>query len=138
MAILIAYDGSKPAQKAVEHAIAEHSDRELILLGVIEVAGGATSAGINLAQEKLKETRAETGTEISNELKERLDEADIEFEIETAFGEPAREIVRYAEENDVDHILIGNHGRSGVSRILLGSVAENVVRRAPMPVTVVR
>jgi len=46
--------------------------------------------------------------------------------------------VEYAEESDVDHIVIGSHGRSGVSRILLGSVAESVVRRADMPVTVVR
>ncbi|MFW6265865.1 MAG: universal stress protein, partial [Halanaeroarchaeum sp.] len=44
----------------------------------------------------------------------------------------------YVEETDVDHVVIGSHGRSGVGRILLGSVAERVVRRSPTPVTVVR
>nr|WP_231512990.1 universal stress protein [Haloferax mediterranei] len=53
-------------------------------------------------------------------------------------GDPAREIIRYAEERDVDTIVIGSHGRSFVVRMLLGSVAEAVVRRAPTPVLVVR
>lgn len=39
---------------------------------------------------------------------------------------------------DVDHVAVGSHGRSGVSRLLLGSVAESVMRRPPVPVTVVR
>jgi len=138
MAILIAYDGSKPAGKAVDHAIAEHPEKELILLRVVEVAGGATSAGFNMIIEKLKQRRNEGTADVPARIKERLDDAGVEFEVETVFGEPAKEIVRFAEENDVEQILIGNHGRSGVSRVLLGSVAEKVVRRAPMPVTVVR
>jgi nucleotide-binding universal stress UspA family protein len=51
---------------------------------------------------------------------------------------PARAIVDYAEEHDVAHTVVGSHGRTGVTRVLLGSVAENVMRRAPCPVTVVR
>jgi nucleotide-binding universal stress UspA family protein len=57
---------------------------------------------------------------------------------ETAVGSPTREILSYADRNDIDQIVIGSHGRSGVTRVLLGSVAEAVVRRAPVPVTVVR
>ena len=49
-----------------------------------------------------------------------------------------REIIGFAEDNDVSHIVIGSHGRTGASRVLLGSVAQTVVRRAPTPVTVVR
>jgi len=138
MVLLIAYDGSDPAQNAVEHAIAEHADREMVLLSVIEVSGGATAAGIDLVQEEVKEARGETKKRISAELSDRLDDAGIEFEIETAVGQPAREIVRYAEDHDVEHVVVGNHGRTGLSRVLLGSVAETVVRRASMPVTVVR
>ncbi|MDZ7731022.1 MAG: universal stress protein [Natrialbaceae archaeon] len=52
-------------------------------------------------------------------------------------GKPAKAIVAYAEEHDVDHIMIGSHGRKGVSRVLLGSVAERVARRSPVPVTIV-
>src|SRR5215471_11197639 len=53
-------------------------------------------------------------------------------------GPPFLEILRYATENDIDLIVMGTHGRSGVSHMLLGSVAERVVRRAPCPVLTVR
>ena len=51
-------------------------------------------------------------------------------------GSPAKEIVEYAEEN-CDYIVMGTHGRSGVDRLLIGSVAERVVRSAPVPVTTI-
>jgi len=59
-------------------------------------------------------------------------------ETRTRLGTPAQEILEYVERNPIDHVVIGSHGRSGVARILLGSVAEVVVRRSPVPVTVVR
>lgn len=52
-------------------------------------------------------------------------------------GSPAHEIVTYACENKIDLIILGTHGRSGMSRALLGSVAERVVRTAPCPVLTV-
>lgn len=53
-------------------------------------------------------------------------------------GAPAQEIVRCAEEREVDVIVMGTHGRGGVSHFILGSVAEQVIRTAPCPVLVVR
>ncbi len=53
-------------------------------------------------------------------------------------GHPARTIVPYAEEHDADHVVVGSHGREGLSRPLLGSVAETVVRRSPVSVTIAR
>ncbi len=53
-------------------------------------------------------------------------------------GPPFVEIIRYAKENDVDLIILGTHGRTGLSHMLLGSVAEKVVRKAPCPVLTVR
>jgi universal stress protein A len=53
-------------------------------------------------------------------------------------GDPAGEIVRIAAEEGADMIVLGTHGRSGMSRMLMGSVAEAVVRRAPCPVLVYR
>ena len=53
------------------------------------------------------------------------------------FGRPAGEIVRYAQANGIDLIVVGTHGRTGVTRALLGSVAEAVVRLAPCPVLAV-
>lgn len=51
---------------------------------------------------------------------------------------PADEIVKYADEEAIDLIVIGTHGRSGVAHLLMGSVAEKVVRAAPCPVLTVR
>jgi nucleotide-binding universal stress UspA family protein len=51
---------------------------------------------------------------------------------------PFPEILRYAAANDIDLIVMGTHGRGGVSHLLLGSIAEKVVRRAPCPVLTVR
>jgi nucleotide-binding universal stress UspA family protein len=61
-------------------------------------------------------------------------------EVDTAAdaGDPSQRILEWIDEHDVDHVVIGCHGRSGVARWLLGSVAETVVRRAPVPVTAVR
>lgn len=53
-------------------------------------------------------------------------------------GAPFLEIIRYARENEIDLIVVGTHGRSGLSHALMGSVAERVVRKAPCPVLTVR
>ncbi|MGH7127051.1 MAG: universal stress protein [Planctomycetaceae bacterium] len=56
----------------------------------------------------------------------------------TRHGPPFVEIIRYARDQDVDLIVLGTHGRSGLVHVLLGSVAEKVVRKAPCPVLTVR
>ncbi|MGH6691341.1 MAG: universal stress protein [Gammaproteobacteria bacterium] len=53
-------------------------------------------------------------------------------------GSPASEIVRHANEAHADVVIMGTHGRTGLSRVLLGSVAERVIRTAPCPVLTVR
>lgn len=53
-------------------------------------------------------------------------------------GRPARRILETVETADVDHVVMGNRGRSGIRRVLFGSVAETVTRRASVPVTIVR
>ena len=52
-------------------------------------------------------------------------------------GKPSDEIVRYAKEHEIDVVVMGTHGRQGVARAVLGSVAERVVRRASCPVLTV-
>lgn len=56
----------------------------------------------------------------------------------TCKGSPFTEIVRYAGENKIDLIVLGTHGRSGLAHVVLGSVAEHVVRKAGCPVLTVR
>ncbi len=62
----------------------------------------------------------------------------VAFTHRLAMGDPASEIVRIAAEEGVEMIVLGTHGRSGLTRMLMGSVAETVVRRAPCPVLVYR
>ncbi|ERH08794.1 MAG: universal stress protein UspA related nucleotide-binding protein [halophilic archaeon J07HX64] len=138
MTVLVAYDGSDPAREAVEYALEEHSDDEVVLLRVVEVAGGATDAGFELLRDQLDDRRDTVSSEIAEELDDLLDTTDVDVRLETTTGDPANEIVGYADEHDIDHIIVGSYGRGGVSRVLLGSVAETVARRSAIPVTIVR
>ena len=64
--------------------------------------------------------------------------SDISFEHRLVMGDPASEIVRVAKEEHPELIVLGTHGRTGLSRILMGSVAEAVMRHAPCPVLIYR
>ena len=64
----------------------------------------------------------------------RPTDAAVPFEHRMATGDPASEIVALATDEKVDMIVLGTHGRTGLGRLLMGSVAEAVVRRAPCPV----
>jgi len=135
MAVLVAYDGSEPAVKAVEHAAAEH-DEELVLLRVTETADSSLEAGIELAQDALSDDD-ETDV-LSEEVRDRLASDAVSYRVERVLGDPTEKIAAVAGREEIDHVVVGSHGRTGVSRVLLGSVAESVVRHAPVPVTVVR
>lgn len=67
-----------------------------------------------------------------------LKDANMKIRHELVRGDPATEIVRLANDNKADLIVMGSHGRSGLSRLLLGSVAEKVLRTAPCPVLTVK
>jgi universal stress protein A len=62
----------------------------------------------------------------------------VPVEVKIAVGKPAEEILRVAREQGVDLIVMGTHGRTGLRHVLLGSVAEKIVRAAPCPVFTVR
>lgn len=68
----------------------------------------------------------------------RLEEAGYTISLGVLFGDPAEEIVRIAGDENVDLIAMTTHGRSGLSRLLMGSVAESVLRRTSIPVLLVR
>lgn len=83
-----------------------------------------------------KEWETEAGTRLQQLVP---DDADRErVTVVTRTGDPARQIVAYAADNEVDLLVIGTHGRGFVAHVFLGSVAEQVVRRAPCPVLTVR
>lgn len=134
--ILIPVDGSPQSEQAAEFAATEWPDAELLALYVIDpVEAGYAAGRVPAAGEQWYEEakdRAEAFFEDAGEAAGR----DIETEVEV--GRPAATIVEVADDDDVDMIVMGSHGREGLSRILLGSVAEHVLRESPVPVTVVR
>ena len=134
--ILFPTDGSKGAEKAVEHALslAEKYDAELYVLNVVDIRSQSTADVWNNVLGELEEA----GREITEEIVESAKDESIEVNSEVIKGIPSKEIVSYAEENDVDLIVMGTHGRTGLDRVLMGSVAEKVVRTADSPVMTVR
>jgi nucleotide-binding universal stress UspA family protein len=140
--VLIPVDGSEQSDTAIQHALEEFEGARLLLLHVINPAraGYGAQAGIPTSSEEwLEEAEAEADALFAG-AEERAHGYDVDVETATEVGNPSRIIVEFTEEDDrgVDHVVMGSHGRSGLSRVLLGSVAENVVRRSTVPVTVVR
>ena len=138
--ILVPLDGSSQAWEAFEFAIDEFPDDELVLLKVINPAeaGYSAQASIPSFSEEWYEHAQSEAEHLFERARDRASDRDVVVSEDTIVGKPSRAIVQYAEEHDVDQIVMGSHGRSGVTRVLLGSVAEGVVRRAPVPVTIVR
>ncbi|MDZ7700659.1 MAG: universal stress protein [Halobacteriales archaeon] len=138
--VLVPHDGSPQADEALEHALREYPDADVTVLHVIDPSDTGYSAGAMLPDfsEQWYEAAKATAEEIFTAAKELAADHGGEFRTARELGRPSRQIVDYADANDADHIVIGSHGRTGVSRILLGSVAETVARRSPVPVTVVR
>lgn len=140
MSILVAMDDSDPARKALEYVFSEHSGEEITVLHVLGLPESATvgEARMYIDWDELMEQKREHAEALFDEARELAAAHDATITTETVVGRPDRAILEYVEENDVDHVFVGSHGRSGVSRLLLGSVADKVVRRAPVPVTVIR
>ncbi len=139
--ILVPVDFSEGSEVAVHHAlnIARHLDTALVLLhvGVIlehpEDLPGAGSIYAGVARAQLEADRAQLG-----ELRTRISGQGVEVSQMIADGFADTAIVDAAAELDADLIVMGSHGRSGIRRMLLGSVAERVVRLAPCSVLVAR
>lgn len=137
--ILVPYDGSEPAADALRYALERFPDPEVTVLYVVATPDGYWTAfeddptalpGYERATEQGEGLLADAAT--------LADDLGHEVETEVVHGTPAARIVETAEAESIDTVVIGSHGREGVSRVLLGSVAETVVRRSPVPVLVVR
>lgn len=138
--ILLPVDRSDHAEAAYRLAVKLFEDSTLVLLHVIDPADASFSAEASVPNipEDWYETRKNRAEEQFAELDALAEEAGLETEHLVETGKPAGTIVDIADSEAIDHIVMGSHGRQGVSRILLGSVAETVVRRSPVPVTVAR
>jgi nucleotide-binding universal stress UspA family protein len=140
--ILVATDFSEPSAVAVKYAVAlaEAFGASLHVLHVIEEfyvhgwAGEGYIPDIGSLRQAMRE-------QANAQLQKTLTPADQErFHAQTVikWGAPFVEIVRYAKEQGIDLVVMGTHGRGPIAHMLMGSVAEKVVRKAPCPVLTVR
>lgn len=140
--VLVPIDDSERSSHALEHALEIHPDARITALHVVDprkfYAGTGIEGSITSDYERIQEGYEQQARALLEDAREAAAERGVEIETEYLTGAVARSVVDYAAEHDVDQIVMGSHGRSGASRILLGSVAETVTRRSPVPVTIVR
>jgi nucleotide-binding universal stress UspA family protein len=137
MTVLVPVDGSDPARAALELALDDHPDAELLLLHVVDPGRALLQYGAGDLDAATDAAQA-TADRLLAAAAELAASRGVAVETEVGFGDPARTILEYAALDGVERVYLGSHGRSGVTRVLLGSVAETVTRRSPVPVTVVR
>lgn len=141
--VLVAIDGSAQSWSAFDHAMEQFDGERITVLTVVDPLEGVYSdvEGGYYTHETYEQA-VEAGEDLIEDARDRAEAsgalARTTFETTVEVGRPSTEILSFAEDEDVDHIVMGSHGRSGVSRILFGSVAETVTRRATVPVTIVR
>jgi len=131
--ILVPIDFSEDSLNALSSArgLAEPFDAELLLLYVIEPIHFITVSDVYDEQRRLSDAEL---TRIGADLRE----AGQRFRLMVKGGVPSRVIVDTAKRSSADMIVLGTHGRTGLAHMLIGSVAEKVVRTAGCPVLVVR
>jgi nucleotide-binding universal stress UspA family protein len=134
--ILVPTDGSPGMGGVVAHALglAEVHDAELHGLYVVDTGSFATLP-VEMTWDGMTEMLREEGDLAIEEFESLA--GDVSTETEIREGNPSDEIVGYAAERACDTIVMGTHGRGGIDRLLLGSVAERVVRASSVPVVTV-
>ena len=133
--VVVATDGSDSVNRAVDVALdlADRFDADVHALSVID------ASEVDASPEQLrKELRTALETTADAALATVEDRTDAEVTTAVREGRPAAEICEYARDVDADVLATGTRGRHGENRLLLGSVAERIVRRSPVPVLTVR
>lgn len=143
--ILVAVDGSKPSLEASIQAIdlAKRFEAELIAIHVIDPRYSHLEIILSPRPGRLKEAvmlAVEKGKQNLDKVKQNATEKNVRVKTDIIVGKTsvANEIVEYAEKENINIIIIGSRGISGFKRILLGSVASEVVTYAHCPVFVVK
>jgi len=144
--ILIATDGSKHSERAAEAGIemARLYGSAVTALFVVDVGKeyGALGELISRVADDLiagvRSNLQNQGIEATKRVEEMAKKANVAVTRKTVEGYPAEDIIRIAKEGDMNLIVMGGIGATGLERFLLGSVADKVVRSSNIPVLVVR
>lgn len=133
--IVFPTDFSTASDAALEHAAALAMSMNATLL-IVHVEEPPLAYGGGELYYGIPEPDSDRILKMLDDVKPK--NAAVPFAHRLTMGDPAGEIVRIAADEKAEMIVLGTHGRTGVTRLLMGSVAEAVVRRAPCPVLVYR
>ena len=143
--ILAPLDGSELSECTLGHVMAVAKGcqvPEVILLYVVEPyhkEGEMHYRHVGLSEEEIRQRDLEKetyGKEYLAKMADKMKNDGLAVETALIYGIPAEEILNYAEKNEVDLIIMSTHGRSGISRWALGSVADRVIRHSVTPVLI--
>jgi nucleotide-binding universal stress UspA family protein len=142
--ILVALDGSALAEKGLESAVAtakQNPGSKLVLMTVLEpspLRGLISQEGSDYErlQLQLKQDLEEVARKYIDDLVARYRSEGVDMQVEIGCGVAPDEIVKYAEKNQIDLIVLTTRGRSGLKKYFLGSVAAKVISTSPVPVLV--
>ncbi|OIR11534.1 TRAP-T-associated universal stress protein TeaD [mine drainage metagenome] len=141
MKVLIPIDGSMAANRAVDHVIGSVAWlKEIPQVCLLNVQWKLASGNVKLfiSQDTINDYYREQGMAALAEARAKLDAAGLAYSYHISVGTPAEAIVQYAQEKQVDQIVISAHGQDTLSDMLLGSVASKVAHLAKTPVLLVK
>lgn len=136
--ILVPVDDSELSNRAIRYAVEENPEADLTLLHAYSIQHMTAGGDFSSVAEKMMVAAEEEADEILDLARRTAFNAGHEGTVELIAEEGSPEPVITSHAEDVDAVYIGSHGREGTARVLLGGVAEKVVRRSPVPVTVVK
>lgn len=136
--VVVGVDGSERSRKALAYALERFPEATVTAVTVVDAVGAAGSGTGEYADGSRFEVQRDLAEGVLDRASEAAAEYDRDIDTSLRVGSASREILAAADEVGADHVVVGSRGRTGLSRVLLGSVAESVVRRARVPVTVVR
>lgn len=136
--VLVGYDGSDCSRRALAFAV-DLAQRYSARLHVLCVARSADfEFGLEIDAEAIEQQQLLHCQRLLDALRHSIPDLAHPVRYEVAVGHPAEEIIRYAEEEGVDHIVVGHRGHTLFERWLIGSIARHVIVHAQCSVTVVR
>lgn len=132
--ILLPTDGSEGSQRAIEHAVALADEVGATIHAVYVL----NATEFDELDGNALDERKRTGESALDAVGRAAGRAGVDVETELRRGTPHEEILAAVDESTADAIVMGTHGRTGIDRLLVGSVTERVIRESPIPVTTVR
>jgi nucleotide-binding universal stress UspA family protein len=135
--ILVPTDGSDASAAALDHALSLASQYDARVHGLYVVDWepyGLVEEGKSIVVDNLHDE----GAAAVASVEEAAESAGVDVRTSVVEGDVHRHIIDYADDEGIDLIVMGTHGRRGLDRLILGSVTERVVRSSPVPVLTVR